>query len=141
MPAICDLSQLLREMEPVLADKPCVFVALPQGTNLTAALQLPISEIHALIQEQEGWTLIVDQTVADLRQWPYQSAFRRITLQVHSSLDAVGLTAAVAQQLAACDISANVVAAYHHDHIYVPASRAHDALKALQELTGQRKSV
>ena len=60
--------------------------------------------------------------------------FRCITLDVHSSLEAVGLTAACAQALAAGGISANVVAGYSHDHILVPAPRAQDALAALDAL-------
>ena len=58
----------------------------------------------------------------------------RITLQVHSSLAAVGLTARVAESLAARGISANMVAAFHHDHVFVPWARRTDALNALAEL-------
>jgi hypothetical protein len=57
-----------------------------------------------------------------------------ITLRVHSSLAAVGLTAAVAAALSDHGISANVVAAYCHDHIFVPADRAEEALAALRSL-------
>ncbi len=138
MSAICDLSRLLSEMQPVLSDRPCVFVALPPDTDLSLMQSLPPGEWHALIQEKEGWTLIVDQCLADRLQLRYLSEFRRITLQVHSSLEAVGLTAAVSAKLAAVGISANVVAAYHHDHIYVPAGKAQEALQALQELTEPR---
>ena len=61
-------------------------------------------------------------------------AFRRITLGVQSSLEAVGLTAAVAGALTAVGISANVVAAFHHDHVFVPAERAADAMARLDLL-------
>ena len=57
-----------------------------------------------------------------------------IVLTVHSSLNAVGLTAAVAGALAAAGISANVVAAHYHDHIFVPSERAVDALAVLEQL-------
>ncbi|WP_036823971.1 ACT domain-containing protein, partial [Photobacterium sanctipauli] len=57
--------------------------------------------------------------------------FKGITLTVHSSLEAVGLTAAVATRLAEYSISANVVAAYYHDHVFVPVNRAEEALQAL----------
>ena len=53
---------------------------------------------------------------------------------VHSSLAAVGLTAAVAAALADHGISANVVAAFYHDHIFVPAERAEEALAALRAI-------
>ena len=59
---------------------------------------------------------------------------RRITLTVHSSLEAVGLTAAVATCLAQAGISANVVAAYHHDHVFVPEADAETAVQALRQL-------
>ena len=62
--------------------------------------------------------------------------FRRITLTVHSSLEAVGLTASISAALAAEGISANVVAAYFHDHVFVPEERADDALAALRKLAG-----
>jgi len=58
----------------------------------------------------------------------------RITLQVHSSLAAVGLTARVAESLAAHGISANMVAAFHHDHVFVPWARRGEALKILENL-------
>jgi hypothetical protein len=54
-----------------------------------------------------------------------------ITLNVHSSLEAIGLTAAVAGRLALHGISANVVAAYYHDHIFVPTADAERAVVVL----------
>ena len=64
----------------------------------------------------------------------YESVFSCISLMVHSSLDAVGLTAAVSGRLAAHGISANMIAAYYHDHIYVPQNKAQLALQVLAEL-------
>ena len=58
-----------------------------------------------------------------------------ITLRIHSSLEAVGLTAAVATKLAKAGITANVVAAYFHDHIFVPVERADEAVKLLLEFS------
>ena len=60
--------------------------------------------------------------------------FRMITLGVYSSLEAVGLTAAVADCLAQRGIAANVIAAYHHDHVFVPEGRAQEAFEALTAL-------
>jgi len=79
-------------------------------------------------------TLILPVEVAQQARLQFESRFRQITLTVHSSLAAVGLTAAVATKLASHDISANVVAAYYHDHIFVPAEKAESALLALKEL-------
>lgn len=61
--------------------------------------------------------------------------FKGITLTIHSSLDAVGLTAAVSTKLAEKDISANVIAAYYHDHIFVQSEKAELAMEALGEFS------
>jgi hypothetical protein len=87
----------------------------------------------ATFREAEGLTLVLDKTDADLAGLSYDSLFSMITLTVHSSLDAVGLTAAVATKLAKYEISANVIAAYYHDHIFVQQDKAEQALAALQE--------
>jgi hypothetical protein len=63
--------------------------------------------------------------------------FQRITLSVHTSLEAVGLTAAVSSALAREGISANVVAAYYHDHIFVPVAKANQALSCILKLVGE----
>jgi hypothetical protein len=65
---------------------------------------------------------------------------RQITLKVHSSLEAVGLTAAFSRALTEAGISANVVAAYYHDHIFVPATDAERAIEALRQLSAASRS-
>ena len=79
--------------------------------------------------------MVVARQDADRAGLAYDSVFRCITLNVHSSLEAVGLTAAVSGKLAETGISANVIAAYYHDHIFVPAEKADAALSALNELS------
>jgi len=64
---------------------------------------------------------------------------RQITLTVHSSLEAVGLTAAFATELTRHGISANVVAGYYHDHIFVGAGDAERAVAALQGLSERHR--
>ena len=78
--------------------------------------------------------MIIYRKKAVLAELTFESVFRAITLTIHSSLDAVGLTAAVASKLSEKGISANVVAAYYHDHIFVPTQKANSAMKALKEL-------
>ena len=80
--------------------------------------------------EAEGLSLIVPLDAAPQGALP----MRCITLQVHSSLEGVGLTAAVSAALAQAGIPANMVAGYHHDHVYVPSADADRALKVLQQL-------
>lgn len=82
-------------------------------------------------REAEGLSLILPREDAAARGIG-GAAMRQITLQVHSALDGVGLTAAVAETLAGAGIPCNVVAAHHHDHVFVPAERAEEALALLR---------
>ena len=126
-----DLSILLGSMQPELAKEEYVFVTLANqhyGDHIELA---PI----ASFQEQEGLTLVIKKETALQAGFDVSDIYRRITLQIHSSLQAVGLTAAVSTQLAQHGISANVIAAFYHDHIFVPAEKAEDAIKALSVLS------
>ncbi|RMZ62486.1 ACT domain-containing protein, partial [Vibrio anguillarum] len=87
----------------------------------------------ATFQEREGLTLVVEQQKAVAAQLDFESVFSLITLTVHSSLEAVGLTAAFATKLASYGISANVIAGYYHDHIFVQQEKAEKAMAALKE--------
>ena len=94
----------------------------------------------AAIVESEGLTLVIPKSKADAHGLHYETVFKAITLGVHSSLDAVGLTAAVSTKLAAHGISANVIAGYFHDHVLVPLVEFEEAfalLTALQEQVNQ----
>jgi hypothetical protein len=53
---------------------------------------------------------------------------------VRSSLSAVGLTAALSAALSEAGISANIVAALHHDHLFVPWDRRQEALRCIEAL-------
>jgi hypothetical protein len=88
----------------------------------------------AIVEEGEGPTLIVDAEAARAAGAEVASVFAWLTLTVHSSLDAVGLTAAVSRALADAGIACNVLAGYHHDHLLVPADRAADATAALRRI-------
>ena len=127
-----DLGTLLRDLRPVLRPERYVFVSVP-------AVPAGVEPV-ATVREDEGTTLVL--AVADAERLGLRTVeaggddvMAMITLRVHSSLAAVGLTAAVSTALTARDISCNVVAGYHHDHLFVPAARAHDALAALTELS------
>ncbi|MFE5829151.1 ACT domain-containing protein [Streptomyces sp. NPDC056488] len=86
------------------------------------------------VAEPEGLTLVVRQEEADAASLGYDYVAGRITLRVHSALDAVGLTAAVARELADAGLSCNVVAGFHHDHLFVEHARAEEALDLLTRL-------
>jgi hypothetical protein len=127
-----DLDKLIGSMQPILSEPEYVFASLDKDSPIAVAQLQPLATFY----EEEGLTVIVLKTHADALGIPYQGVFQRITLSVHSSLEAVGLTAAVSSALAREGISANVVAAYYHDHIFVPAAKANQALSCLLKLVG-----
>lgn len=114
-----DLKRLLAEMEPMLHDGEYVYCTVEGRAAAWFALE-PIGTFR----ENEGITLILERARAEAAGLSYGPVLRLITLSVHSALEAVGLTAAVSGALTQAGISANVVAAYYHDHIFVPAADA-----------------
>lgn len=89
----------------------------------------------AWVREDEGVTLVLAQHEADRLGLPYEFVAAMITLRVHSSLDAVGLTALVSGTLAGSSISCNVLAGYFHDHIFVAVEHGQKALQLLRDLS------
>ena len=130
MSGIKDLDILLSNIEPVLDERNFVFCSFPTIDWKIMYELNPIGIFH----EKEGVTFILEQQDAVNKKIHYQSVYRLITLNVHSSLDAVGLTAAFSAKLAEKNISTNVVTAYYHDHIFVPEEKAEQALNAILEL-------
>ncbi len=96
----------------------------------------PVDEAVMVFKETEGVTLIVRKEWADLNRLDYSFVAAWITLTVHSSLAAVGLTAAFSTALASHGISCNVVAAYYHDHIFVDTRDLARAMHVLHRLAG-----
>jgi uncharacterized protein len=106
----------------------------PDAGGFSGAGGFPVDEVVMVFKEAEGVTLIVRKEWADRNRLEYSFVAAWITLTVHSSLEAVGLTAAFSSALAANGISCNVVAAYYHDHIFVDSrdlARAMDVLRGL----------
>jgi uncharacterized protein len=134
MAGVDDLHQLLAGMEPELREGEFVFCTFANGKMADLARLDPLG----MFRESEGLTLILPRETAE-REGLIGPPMRMITLTVHSSLEAVGLTAAFSARLAREGIGANVVAAFHHDHIFVPAADAERALAALKAL--QRESA
>ena len=122
-----DLAKLLRTMKPELQRGDYVFCLVNDlGT-------VPLSEAVLMFKENEGITVIVSKELADRSGLSYSFVAAWITLTVHSSLEAVGLTAAFSKALAENGISCNVVAAFYHDHLFVPQK---DSAKAMEILNG-----
>lgn len=130
MNGILGLEELLMNINPVLSDKQFIF-AVFKNKNMDEITALnPL----AVFKEDEGTTVVVEKETADENKILYKSTFRKITLQVFSSLEAIGLTASVSKALSDKNIPANIVAAYYHDHIFVPAVRADEALAIIKSL-------
>ena len=125
-----NLEKLLASMSPVLMHGDYVFCSFQNAQYGDR----PELKPFASCIEPEGLTLIVPRSRADANGLSYESVFRGITLRIHSSLDAVGLTAAVSAKLTEHGISANVIAGYFHDHIFVPSEHAENAIAALGAL-------
>ena len=90
-----------------------------------------------LFREREGLTAVLPKAEAEHIEVDYAFTSRMITLSVHSSLEAVGLLAAVTHALARANISVNAVSAFYHDHLFVPEQRAEEALRLLLALSEQ----
>ena len=134
MTAETDLATLIRNLRPKMLPATYVFCSLQDANYGALAHTNPL----ACFAETEGLTLVMTKENADGEGLAYQGAFRCIGLQVHSSLEAVGLTAAVASELAAHSISANVIAGAFHDHLFVPSRHANQALHLLESMAARR---
>lgn len=123
---LLDLGELLRGLEPKVRPGSYVMVSTNSETDLKA---------FASVEEDEGTSLVLERHKADAFRMEYTTVFAWITLTVHSSLESVGLTAAVANTLASEGISCNVLAGFNHDHLLVPSERVEDAMAALARLS------
>jgi len=135
MPGEGNLRTLLKDMKPEMHEGVFVFCSISENKEIPAALR----PVH-VFREREGTAFIVRREEAEAAGLPYQFASRLITLTVHSSLEAIGLLAAVTGRLADAGISVNAVSAFYHDHLFVPAYRANAALHLLQNMSKQRSS-
>ena len=125
------LTILLQNLSPILHDGDYVFTTISDSKLLD---QLPRRNVIGHFREMEGHTLIVKKSIADEYQLGYKFIAAWITLEVHSALDAVGLTAAFSSHLAKAGISCNVWAGYYHDHIFVAKNDAQKAVEVLKAL-------
>ena len=130
MQKVKDTDAMIAGMAPVLDTAQYHFCVVPDETLAGQAL--------AMFREDEGLTLILRDDVAKTHGLSTDMPMARIILMVHSALDGVGLTAAVASGLAEAGIPCNMVAAYHHDHAFVPVADATRALAVLKALSGDQ---
>ena len=135
MAGVTDLEQLLATLEPQVRDGEYVYAAAPDSSSDSSALL----GAEAVIHEAEGSAMVLRREVADEAGLTYDVVLSWITLTVHSSLEAVGLTAAFSAALGDAGISCNVLAGLHHDHVLVPVGRRDDAVTVLRELSGRHR--
>jgi uncharacterized protein len=126
-----NLSILIKNMQPILNEGQYIFCTVSSEKNLN------FDKIIHFFKEKEGFTIVVEKEYADEKGYIYNAVFAWITLLVHSSLNAVGLTAAFSNALAEHDISCNVVAGFYHDHIFVQQELAQKARDVLRELSSK----
>lgn len=124
-----DLQLLLKSMKPELNTGDYVFCKVDQLENID------LNVVEMFFREKEAITLILKKEIADVLKLEYSPAMSWITLTVHSSLEAVGLTAAFSKALSENNISCNVVAAYYHDHIFVNKKDSKKAIEILNSFS------
>lgn len=135
-PGEVSLSKLLATLTATLHSPTYVFAVLKDESKLP-----PFSEIEMFFREAkyEGITIITTQDYAESVGLEYAFPSRKITLDVTSSLDAVGFIAVVATRLAAAGMGVNPISGFYHDHLFVPLGREEDALKIIAKLAEENK--
>lgn len=123
-----DIQKLLQGLNPQLNEGEYVFVQV----DPTASIDIEV--VLGFFREKEGKTLILKRDMADQLGLSYEFVGAWISLEIHSALDAVGLTAAFSNALAEHGISCNVIAGYYHDHVFVPYAEREEAMAILNEL-------
>lgn len=124
------LKNILKNLNPALNEGKYVYCTVNDIDTI------PMSKILFLFKETESVTIVLKKEDAEALNLDFSYIASWITLEVHSSLSAVGLTAKFSQALSDAGISCNVVAAYFHDHIFVDekdAAKAIEVLNALKE--------
>ncbi len=122
------LDALLRTLKAILVDDVYVFATVPEGA--VPAMLSP----RMMFREAEGVTLILTRDEAIAHGLPFEFPSRMITLDIHSSLEAVGFMARIATELAREGMGVNPVAGFYHDHLFVPEGREQDALRILKRI-------
>lgn len=126
-----NLKKLIQGMSPTLHEGEYVFAIVSDLSKIDR--QDTICEF----KEKEGTTVVIERKKADDLKVSYEFVASWITLEINSSLEAVGLTAAFSTALAELSISCNVIAGFYHDHIFVNTKDAHNAMEVLKNLSNK----
>lgn len=123
-----NLSVLVKNTKPILHNGAFAFV------SVKTLDEIPVNDVVCTMKEKEGFTVVLSVELADSLQLKYDTLFSWITLEVQSSLEAVGFTAVFSTALGKSGISCNVIAGYHHDHLLVPQKDSFRAMETLKNL-------
>jgi len=123
-----DLAQILASLRVRRRDEPVAVVSVDEPVELGGG-------VLALIAEEEGTTVVATVPEAERREWPIDFRAAWLTIDVHTALDGVGLTAALSAALAAQEIPCNILAGWFHDHLLVPIDRADEATAVILSLS------
>lgn len=133
-PGETNLTSLLSALETRLHPETFVFLTLPPSQPPPSSLPIQMS-----FREAEGLTVITTEASAALHRLDYVFPCRMITLDIHSSLAAVGFIAVIATKLKDLQIGVNPVSGYYHDHLFVPVGMENEALEMLHAMTVEAK--
>ncbi|MFT4959139.1 MAG: hypothetical protein ACI92Z_000212 [Paracoccaceae bacterium] len=125
---------MISGMTPVVQPGSYVFISTEDPT-LVASLS---SQAISTFKEEEGMSMLIPVELAKKSELSVDQPMSCITLNVYSSLEGVGLTAAVSTALGDNSIPCNMVAAFHHDHVFVPSEMCD---RAIEVLTSLQKNV
>ena len=124
-----NLDKLIQSLSAVLVEGLYVFATVqPNHQSLDIVPRMTFIEA-------EGTTYILLKSEAETLELNYEFPCRMITLNIHSSLEAVGFMARIATELAKHDMGVNPVSGFFHDHLFVPDGRQYDAMNALEKMS------
>lgn len=127
LPGETDLAAMLRTISVSKRPDPVTMVSVAEPVGVGGG-------VLAELIEAEGVTVVATVAEAQRRGWATDFVAHWLTVDVHSSLEAVGLTAAMSAVLTTHGIPCNVLAGFHHDHLLVPVEHTQAALDALHSL-------
>ena len=140
---LTDTLEMISTMAPLLHSRAYVYAKLSSDISSTDLVEV-LPYAHSMFNETEGISLLLPIGVYDKNRSLFRKAsapLSHIELQVYSSLEGVGLTASVSSALAAAEIPCNMVAAFNHDHVFVPEDDAEAALEVLKGVAREAKSA